>query len=100
MASSFTVNGSNTTITFAYTKDTTTIQSIIGNAAEYLWNHGYGDHGTEAAPILFSSLTNNQKLALVEDHIKDVVVDAANTFKSVKAQDEAKAAEEANKFVL
>ena len=100
MASSFTVINGNTKIDFNYTAVTAVIQNIIGNAAEYLWNHGYGNHGTEETPILFSSLTNNQKLSLVEDHVKKVVIDCANTNKSIKAQDLAREAEEESKYSL
>jgi hypothetical protein len=100
MAGTFTVNGANTTIKFEYTALTTTILSIVGSAAEYLWNHGYGDHGTVEIPILFTSLTNQEKLNLVDTHLKQVVIGLANTFKSVKAQDIARAVEEAAKYEL
>ena len=100
MSSKFTVIGQETKITFEWTKPTTIIQLIVGDCAEYLWNHGYGDKGTEEAPILFSSLSNNQKLALVEAHLKDVIINASNTFKSNKAQTIAREAEEATKYEL
>ena len=99
MASTITTSGANTTIAFSYTAPTATIQLIVGSAAEYLWDHGYGDHGIDSS-ILFSSLTNAQKLSLVEEHIKRVVVDTANTQKSVKAQEVARVAEESSKLVL
>ena len=100
MSSKFTVIGTDTKITFEWTALTSKIQSIVGDCAEYLWNHSYGNHGTTEAPILYSSLTNNQKLALVEARLKDVIINAANTFKSIKAQDAAREAEEAAKYEL
>jgi hypothetical protein len=95
MSSKFTVIGSETKITFEWTALTSKIQSIVGDCAEYLFDHGYGVDGK-----VFSDLTNVQKLALVEAHLKDVIVNASNTFKSIKAQDAAREAEEAVKYEL
>ena len=100
MTSKFTVSGTDTKITFEWTALTEKIVSIVSDCAEYLWNHGYGNHGTEEAPILFDDLNNNQKLALVEAHLKDVIINASNTFKSIKAQDAARDAEELAKYEL
>jgi hypothetical protein len=100
MTAKFTVSGTSTTITFTYTALTTQIQSIVGGAAEYLWNVGYGNHGDAEKPILFTSLTNQQKLDLVDEHLKRVVLDAANTQKSVKAQEAARTVEKASEFAL
>jgi len=105
MASSFTTVGGNTTVEFHYAAPTATIISIVGGCAEYLWNHGRGDHGGDGRddqrpPILFSSLTNAQKLTLVDDYVKQCIIDAANTQKSIKAQDVAREAEEAAKYNL
>jgi len=100
MAGSFSVTSGNTTVNFSYTTTTVKVQAIVTDAAEWLWNHGYGDHGTAEVPILFSSLTNQQKLNLVDAYVKQVIIDTANTNKSVKAQDTARATEEASKHVL
>ena len=100
MTSKFTVSGTDTKITFEWTALTEKIVSIVGDCAEYLWNHGYGDKGTEEAPILFDDMNNNQKLSLVEAHLRDVIINASNTFKSIKAQDAARDAEELNKYEL
>jgi len=100
MTSKFTVIGTETKITFEWTALTAKIQSIVGDCSEYLWNHGLGDHGTTEVPILYSSLSNNQKLALVEAHLKDVIINAANTHKSVEAQEAARLLEEQNKHQL
>jgi hypothetical protein len=100
MTAKFTVSSTSTTITFTFTAPTGQIQSIVGGAAECLWNVGYGNHGTDEVPILFSSLTNQQKLDLVDEHLKRVVLDAANTQKSVKAQETARATEKANEYNL
>jgi hypothetical protein len=100
MTSKFTISGDQTTITFSWTAPTEKIVSIVGDCSEYLFDHGYGDHGTEEEQIVFADLNNNQKLQLVEAHLKDVIINASNTFKSIKAQDAARDAEELNKYEL
>ena len=69
MPATFTVNGSNTTITITITSSTANIQAIFGIVCQYLWNDGYGDHGTFVAPILYSSLTNQQKLDIFFNYV-------------------------------
>ena len=100
MASSFQTAVQNTTVNFSWTATTTMIQNIVGGAAEYLWNHGSGHHGTQESPILFSDLTNTQKLTIVENYLKQVILDLANTKKSVAAQEAARLAEELNKYTI
>ena len=99
MSASFEVVGSELKITFEYQADTVKVQEIVYNCAEYLFNHG-GDHGTEEEPIVFEDLNNNQKLSLLDKHIRDVILNLANTHKSIKAQDLARETEEQNKFDL
>lgn len=100
MTATFSASAGNTTMTFVYTAPTAKVQSVVGDCAEYLWTHGYGDHGTEDKPTLFSALTNQQKLNLVDAYLKQVIIDAANALKSNKAQDAARATEEAAKYTL
>ena len=69
MPASFSVNGSNTTITITITGSTVNIQNIFGIVTQYLWNDGYGDHGTAFEPILFSSLSNQQKLDIFYNYV-------------------------------
>lgn len=52
MISKFTISGQQTEISFKASALTTLIQSIVGSASKYLFNHGYGDHGTEEASKL------------------------------------------------
>jgi hypothetical protein len=100
MASSFMVTNGNTKVDFNFTAPTTTVQNIVGGAAEYLFNHGRGDRGTEEAPVNFTDLTNTQKLTIVEDYVKQVIIDLANTNKSLKAQEVARTTEEESKYSL
>ena len=62
----------------------------INLAAEYLWDVGFGDHGTQEVPILFASLTKKQKLDIVAAYVERVINDAARTQQSVKAQADAR----------
>jgi hypothetical protein len=78
MPATFTVNGSNTTISFTFTMTTTKTQSIVGIVSLYLWNRGYGNHGTPQAPILYSSLTNQQQLDLIFQHVKTSIMNVIN----------------------
>lgn len=98
MAASFIVNGSNTTIRLEYTSTTTNIQSIVGDAAHYLWKDELDAEGNITNP--FDQATNQQKLDVVFNHIKDVIVNEANTYKSISAQDAARATAEATKYSL
>jgi hypothetical protein len=98
MAGRFVVDGANTTIIFEYTQITTKMSAFVTDCAEYLWNRGYGDHGTPAIPKLFSDLTNQQKLNLVDQYFRRSGLDSANNNKSLKAQNAARAVEEANLY--
>jgi hypothetical protein len=86
MAGTFTVAGGNTTITFTQTAPTAKMQAIIAAAAHWLFDGGMGNHGTVDAPILFASLTNQDKLDIVDTYIKRIVVDAARAYSVTLAQ--------------
>ena len=100
MISKFTVSGTNTKISFEVSVLTAVIQNVVSSASEYLFNHGLGDHGTEEAPKVFADLTNQQKLDIIGEHLQKVILDLANTQKSVKAQELARATEDASKLEL
>ena len=78
MPASISVNGSTSTITISITSTTDNIQMIFGTVCKYLWNDGYGDHGTDENPIQYASLTNQQKLdifhAYVVRSIKNILI--------------------------
>lgn len=86
MAASFVVSGGNTTIKLEYQATTAKVQSVVGDASQYLFDLGKGDHGTDEAPIVFGDLTNQEKLDIVGDHVKQVIIDMGNTYKSNLAQ--------------
>ena len=97
MASFSTSNG-DTTVTFDYTATTAKVQAVVGDAAEDLWKEVKDDEGVVTNP--FSSATNQEKLDVVDAHVKGVVVNLANSFKSNKAQDVARDTEAADEHVL
>jgi hypothetical protein len=82
MAGTITTGGGNTTLSFAYTTTTENMISIAEDAAHWLWDNGLGNHGTVDTPILFSSLTNQQKVDIIDSYFKKIIIDASNTYKS------------------
>jgi hypothetical protein len=89
MTAKFTVNGNNTIVSFSQVAPTAKMQNIIEHAAHHFWDGGMGDHGTEFAPILFSNLTSQQKLEIVDQYLRRVLVDAARSYKIADASDTA-----------
>jgi len=77
-----TISGSGTDRTFTYeqTRPTAKIQGVLDSAAHYLFNHGYGDHGTEEVPRTYADQTTNEKLDMLDKHITRVLMDAADSF--------------------
>lgn len=92
MAVTITNNGDTTgTITFEATTDFDRLFLIASNWAEYIWNHGYGDHGTDEAPIVYADLSNAEKFALINQRIIDVGKAEAQTNYVNAQQNEARA---------
>jgi hypothetical protein len=87
-AATFTVNGSNTTVDFAYTAPTSTVQSIVTSAAHYAWYVG-GDHGSDTFP------TGNQaKLNILDAFIKAKILEWAAQYDIIMQTDAARNAAE------
>lgn len=95
---SFTVNGTDTTVKFEYTAPTAKVQEIVGAVSENLWQEETNEKGVVTNP--FAEATNAQKLAVVDKHIKRVLVDMANSYLSNKSQQEARETAEASKLEL
>jgi len=96
MSGSFNVIGTDTEVIFRWTAPTEVVLDIVGGAAEYLFDRTsvYTD---DENPYVFDDLTNQEKLNLVDAHFKQVILDLANTFKSLEAQRIARETEEQNK---
>ena len=97
MTAKFTVDGDNTKITFEFETTTEIIQDIAEDASHYLWKEVI-DSDVVTNP--FEELTNQEKLDLVNEHVKLVVMNLANTYKSIKAQTDARTLEKENEYSL
>ena len=100
MASTFVTSNGDTTIKIEFTALTEKIQSIVGDASHYLWDKGFGDHGSEETSIVWADLSNQDKLDLVDEHLKTVIIGLSNTYKSNKAQDDARDLEAESEHTL
>jgi len=80
MTAKFTVDGSNLVISFEYSAPLVQTTEVAVSAAHYLWEHGYGDHGTDEEPILFDDISNQDKLNLLDKHVLRVIMDIAQDY--------------------
>ena len=83
----FIVSGDKIKIVFEYEALTTKVQPIIEDCAESLWVEETED---EVVTNPFSKATNQEKLNIVDEYIKDIIVNLANSQKIKVAQDKAK----------
>lgn len=90
MTGSFIVSGSNTTVRFEYTATTVKISNILNAAAHYLFDNKFGTDINNPPPVPFASLTNQQKLNLLDDHLKRVIMDLAKSYNANNAADTAR----------
>jgi len=82
----FTTADGKTKVSFKYEATTTKIQAVVGDCAEALFDRGLGDHGTEEEPKVFADLSNQDKLDLIDEYIKKVIVNTANAKKLDKVK--------------
>jgi hypothetical protein len=64
-------NAGVTSVVFTYKAATSQVVRIADQAAHYLYDCGYGDHTK-----LFSALTNVDKLAILDQYLIQVLMDA------------------------
>jgi hypothetical protein len=69
MAVIYSQEGEVAIIRHTFSGNATKIRAGYNEAARWLWDRGYGDHGTEILPILWSDLSNQDKLDLVHGAI-------------------------------
>ena len=86
MSAKFTVSNGNLIIEMDWIGELAKIQRVVFDAAAYLFDKGFGNHGTEEAPRTFEDLDNQEKLDLVYNHFTRVAVNAADTWISIEAQ--------------
>jgi len=81
MAGTFVVNGTDTTVTFAYTADTQKVSDTVNNAVAYLYPQIFGDVLDGNGDLIpFDQLTNQQKLNVLDDWLKKNVLDLAKEY--------------------
>ena len=85
MTGTFEVIGDQIKVTFTYQAPADRVQETITDAAHWLFDHGYGDPEVE-----FGGLTNNQKLAIVDQSVKDGIINYAKTYRANAAADTAR----------
>jgi hypothetical protein len=90
MAGRFTTSAGQTTVDFIYVAVTAKVQNIVDAASHYLWNVGFGNQGTVDKPILFETLTNQQKLDIVDGYVRKIIMDAAKSYSINAAADSAR----------
>ena len=95
MAGTFEVDGTDVTVAFSYTAPIDLVQSVIDSAAEYLWVEEIVE---DVAVNPFEDASNQEKLDIVDAHVKRVVLELANTINSFKAQRKARENQESKKY--
>jgi hypothetical protein len=65
--------------TFSKTAPSGKLTDLANKAAEYLFNKGYGNHGTPEAPRKFADLSNAEKMNILDQFITEGLKSAAQT---------------------
>ena len=81
MATTFTVNGANATLSMIYTAPTATISNVMDDACHALFDRGAGNHGEDGLR-LYSTLTLAEKTKIVDDYTVSVYLGLAKQYKS------------------
>ena len=87
MTAEFEVNGGQTTIRFEYTADTDKVQAVAESASHHLFNQQIDDN----PGIKFDTLTNQQKLNILDKGIKHWILDQARRYHFIVADAAARA---------
>lgn len=80
MAISKTVDGSNTTVKFEYTHDTTEVENTLSDAAKYLYLSGYTGGVTLDEGETVEDLTNGEKGTICDKYVKKVLRQAGASY--------------------
>jgi len=73
MTASFQVNAPNTIVIFSYVAPTTKTQQVVTDCAHYIWEQGN-------RAVAFETLTNQQKLNLVDGYLRTAILELAKTY--------------------
>ena len=72
--------GGNRTLTYEKTAPSDKILNVLDDCVHYLFDHGYGDHGTEEEPRTYADQTTPDKLDMLDKHLTRVLMEAAGAF--------------------
>ena len=72
--------GGNRTLTYTKTAPSDKILNVLDDAVHYLFNHGYGDNGTEEEPRTYADQTTAEKTTMLDQHLTRVIREAAEAF--------------------
>ena len=75
MTGTFTVSGPNVIVDFSYTASIQRVTDTVDNAVHLLYDRGMGKHSVD-----YSSLTNQQKLDILDAYILQSVQGLANAY--------------------
>ena len=68
------------TITYTKTIASAKMLDLGEKAAHYLFDVGYGNHGTLEAPRLWAVITPQEKLDILDKYLSEVLRDAARSY--------------------
>ena len=89
----------NGTLTITYTGTPTKVNRILSLCSESLYPH-YPIYNAEDVVIPFASLTNAQKLDVIDKHVKRVLMDSAKSFAVNSAMNIARTGAESEDLTL
>jgi hypothetical protein len=72
------ITSGNRTITYAKTAPSAKMLDLGEKAAQRIWNMGFGEHGTFESPVLFSQLSNAQKMVVLDEYLTHILRQAAH----------------------
>jgi hypothetical protein len=90
MTATFTVSGPNLVIAFSYTGPTQTVTDVANDAAHFLYN------SVDRPAQDFASLNNAQKLAILDEYVKNSLMDLSKRYYVQDAVETARAAAQAS----
>lgn len=107
MAVEVNVDGATTNIIFTYSGLSDKIQTLADQAAHGLWDKGAGEHSVEPedpndepVELTWEDQDNAAKLDILNEYVKNGLLNEANSFKSNDDQRIAREAAEEDKLTL
>jgi len=80
MTGTFSTDNGEAVVAFSYKATTAVVLVKADKTAHYLWDRGCGDHGTEEEPILYTDLSNQQKLDIIDAYLLKSILDMAASY--------------------